>query len=139
MNIVSLIGRLTKNPELKFGQKGTAYTKFSLAVDRAFQKGETDFINCSAFGKIAELIGEYLKKGSKIAVLGSLQMNRYEANGEKRVVYEVIVNNIEFLDSKGEGTTTNEGHQKPVETQKPSAPQKQVQESNGFDEEDFPF
>ena len=61
MNLVVLTGRLTRDPELKFGQSGKAYSRFSLAVDRPFQKGETDFINCVAFGKTAELIGEYLR------------------------------------------------------------------------------
>ena len=82
MNLVVLTGRLTRDPELKFGQSGKAYSRFSLAVDRPFQKGEADFINCVAFGKTAELIGEYLRKGRKVGVTGRLQMNRYEANGE---------------------------------------------------------
>ena len=58
MNVVVLVGRLTRDPELKFGQSGKAYSRFSLAVDRPFSKGEADFINCVAFGKTAELIGE---------------------------------------------------------------------------------
>ena len=83
MNLVVLTGRLTRDPELKFGQSGKAYSRFSLAVDRPFQKGEADFINCVAFGKTAELIGEYLRKGRKVGVNGRLQMNRYEATEKK--------------------------------------------------------
>lgn len=101
MNLIVLTGRLTRDPELKYGQSGKAYSRFSLAVDRPFQKGEADFINCVAFGKTAELIGEYLRKGRKVGVNGSLQMNRYEVNGEKRTSYDVLVNNVEFLESKG--------------------------------------
>lgn len=100
MNLVVLTGRLTRDPELKYGQSGKAYSRFSLAVDRPFQKGEADFINCVAFGKTAELIGEYLRKGRKAGVTGRLQMGRYEVNGEKRTSYDVVVDNIEFLESK---------------------------------------
>lgn len=91
MNLVVLIGRLTRDPELKFGQSGKAYSRFSLAVDRPFSKGEADFINCVAFGKTAELIGEYLRKGRKVAVNGRLQMNRYEVNGEKEQVMTYLL------------------------------------------------
>ena len=100
MNIIILTGRLTRDPELKFGQSGKAYSRFTLAVDRPMQKGEADFINCVAFGKTAELIGEYLRKGRKAGVTGRLQMGRYEVNGEKRTSYDVVVDNIEFLESK---------------------------------------
>ena len=103
MNVVILTGRLTRDPELKFGQSGKAYSRFSLAVDRPFSRDEVDFINCVAFGKTAELIGEYLRKGRKAGVTGRLQMNRYEVNGEKRTSYDVIVDNVEFLEPKGDG------------------------------------
>ena len=100
MNLVVLTGRLTRDPELKFGQSGKAYSRFTLAVDRPMQKGEADFINCVAFGKTAELIGEYLRKGRKAGVTGRLQMGKYEVNGEKRTSYDVVVDTIEFLESK---------------------------------------
>ena len=100
MNVIILTGRLTRDPELKFGQSGKAYSRFTLAVDRPMQKGEADFINCVAFGKTAELIGEYLRKGRKAGVTGRLQMGKYEVNGEKRTSYDVVVDNIEFLESK---------------------------------------
>ncbi|WP_177162638.1 single-stranded DNA-binding protein [uncultured Fusobacterium sp.] len=100
MNVIILTGRLTRDPELKFGQSGKAYSRFTLAVDRPMQKGEADFINCVAFGKTAELIGEYLRKGRKAGVTGRLQMGKYEVNGEKRTSYDVVVDTIEFLESK---------------------------------------
>jgi len=103
MNLVVLTGRLTRDPELKYGQSGKAYAKFSLAVNR---KDETDFYNCTAFGKTAELVGEYLRKGRKVGVQGNIQQNKYEVNGEKRTSYDVIVNSLEFLESKG-GTSEN--------------------------------
>lgn len=142
MNLVVLTGRLTRDPELKFGQSGKAYSRFSLAVDRPFQKGEADFINCVAFGKTAELIGEYLRKGRKVGVNGRLQMNRYEANGEKRTSYDVLVENIEFLESKGSGDSASyEPHDftaaAPASAPKPSAKES---EEVPFDEDDeFPF
>ena len=100
MNVIILTGRLTRDPELKFGQSGKAYSRFTLAVDRPMQKGEADFINCVAFGKTAELIGEYLRKGRKAGVTGRLQIGKYEVNGEKRTSYDVVVDTIEFLESK---------------------------------------
>lgn len=141
MNLVVLTGRLTRDPEVKFGQSGKAYTKFSLAVDRAFQKGETDFINCAAFGKTAELIGEYLRKGSKMGVTGSLLMNRYEVNGEKRTSYEVAVNNIEFLDSKQDNSSWNSSGNNSNNNNNNSSSQYSGPNDfgGGFDENDFPF
>ena len=126
MNIIALTGRLTKDPELKSGQSGKAYARFTLAVDRPMQKGEADFINCVAFGKTAELIGEYLKKGRKVGIVGRLQMSKYEVNGEKRTSYDVVVDTIEFLESRNnsqvEKVTTNE-----------------TQEVNNLDDDGFPF
>lgn len=107
MNVTVLVGRLTKDPEVKFGQTGKAYARFTLAVNRPFTKDEVDFINCVAFGKTAELIAEYLRKGHKAGITGRLQMNRYEVNGEKRTTYDVIVDTIEFLETKQSGTQQN--------------------------------
>ncbi|MDP0493262.1 MAG: single-stranded DNA-binding protein [Fusobacterium sp. JB021] len=134
MNLVVLTGRLTRDPELKYGQSGKAYSRFSIAVDRTFQRGEADFINCVAFGKTAELIGEYLRKGRKVGVQGALQMNRYEVNGEKRTSYDVVVSNIEFLESKsGAGShapAEQKTYDKPAPSSAPSAP---------VDDDEFPF
>lgn len=141
MNLVVLIGRLTRDPELKFGQSGKAYSRFSLAVDRPFSKGEADFINCVAFGKTAELIGEYLRKGRKVAVNGRLQMNRYEVNGEKRTSYDVLVESMEFVEGRGESSTPSDF----APTPSYSAPKVAEQSSNddfggsSFDEDEFPF
>ncbi len=104
MNNIVLIGRLTKDPEVKHGQSGKAYSRFTLAVNRPMQKDEADFINCVAFGNTAEAIKKYCKKGSRVGVIGRLQMNRYESNGEKRTTYDVMINQLEFLTSKGENT-----------------------------------
>ncbi|MGL6101083.1 MAG: single-stranded DNA-binding protein [Fusobacteriaceae bacterium] len=102
MNLVILTGRLTKDPEVKTSQSGKSYLKFSIAVDNPMKKDDTDFINCAAFGKTAELIGEYMKKGSKTGVNGRLVMNRYEKDGKQVTTHEVSVDTVEFLDVKRE-------------------------------------
>ncbi len=142
MNLVVLTGRLTRDPELKYGQSGKAYCRFSLAVDRPFQKGETDFINCVAFGKTAELIGEYLRKGRKTGVQGRLQMNRYEVEGEKRTTYDVVVDNIEFLEGKSSESYYESNSQREYSNQpsKTKAPVQSKPEAESFEDDDeFPF
>ncbi|MGL5918671.1 MAG: single-stranded DNA-binding protein, partial [Cetobacterium sp.] len=131
MNLVVLIGRLTRDPELKFGQSGKAYSRFSLAVDRPFAKGEADFINCVAFGKTAELIGEYLRKGKKVAVNGKLQMNKYEVNGEKRTSYDVVVDSMEFIDSRGDSSQSNDFNPAPSYSAPKVAEQSSKDDFNG--------
>lgn len=142
MNLVILTGRLTRDPELKFGQSGKAYSRFSLAVDRPFSKGEADFINCVAFGKTAELIGEYLRKGKKVGVNGRLQMNKYEMNGEKRTSYDVLVDTIEFLDSRSEAGASNDfsAHTQSYSTPKAAEPtHDDFSNDSSFDDDEFPF
>ena len=119
MNLVVLNGRLVRDPELKFGQSGKAYSRFSIAVDRPFQSSSdknsqtADFINCVAFGKTAEFIGEYFRKGRKILLNGKLQMSQYESEGKKVTTYVVVVDSVEFGESKansGATDTSSYGH-----------------------------
>ena len=105
-NLVILTGRLTKEPELKFGASGTAYCKFTLAVNRMKKDDPADFIFCSAFGKTAELIAEYVKKGHQLGVQGRLQQDTYEKDGEKISKTGVTVDKIEFLESNKTESTT---------------------------------
>lgn len=102
MNKVILIGRLTKDPELNFVKgSGEAITKFSLAINRQFKKEEVDFINCVAFKKSALTIAEYFKKGSKIALVGSIRTSSYTSlEGIKKYNTEVILESFEFVESK---------------------------------------
>ncbi|MGL4981182.1 MAG: single-stranded DNA-binding protein [Fusobacteriaceae bacterium] len=145
MNLVVLTGRLTRDPELKFGQSGKAYSRFSIAVDNPMKKGEADFINCVAFGKTAELIGEYMRKGSKIGVNGRLQMNRYEVNGEKKTTYDVLVEQMEFLDSKNSQSSSAEYSAPYQNSSSESSSQTKTQEpkpayqEENFDDDEFPF
>ena len=107
-NLVILTGRLTKEPELKHGASGTAYCKFTLAVNRMKKDDPADFIFCSAFGKTAELIAEYVKKGHQLGVQGRLQQDTYEKDGEKISKTGVTVDKIEFLESNKTESTTSE-------------------------------
>jgi single-strand DNA-binding protein len=106
MNKVIEIGRLTRDPEVKYsqGESSTAIARFSLAVDRKFKKdGEqaADFINHVAFGKTAEFAEKYLKQGTKVAVVGRIQTGSYtNKDGVKVYTTDVIVEEIEFAESK---------------------------------------
>lgn len=106
MNRVGLIGRLTKDPELRQSQSGSASCRFTLAVDRyrsSQGKSETDFIGCIAFGKTAENMGRYLHKGSKVGVDGRIQTGSYvNRQGTKVYTTDVIADHIDFLDSRSE-------------------------------------
>lgn len=100
MNNVTLMGRLTRDPELQYSNNGTAFSKFSIAVPRDFKRDETDFINCLAFGKTAETIAEYLSKGKRIAIVGRIQTGSYNNKEGQRVnTFEVVVDKFEFVDS----------------------------------------
>ncbi|MDB0345059.1 single-stranded DNA-binding protein [Clostridioides difficile] len=107
MNNVILIGRLTKDPELKYIQgSGTAVSTFTIAVDRDYIKKdgnkETDFIPVEVMGKLAEVCANNLTKGRLIGVEGSIRVNSYEKEGEKRTYTKVHANKIKFLDYKKE-------------------------------------
>ena len=110
MNKVVLIGRLTKDPELRFAAgSGTAVCRFTVAINRQFKKDETDFINCVAFGKTAETISQYLRKGRQIAVTGSIRTGSYDAkDGTKRYTTDVAVDSFEFIGSKDSGNSDSD-------------------------------
>ena len=107
------IGRLTRDPEVRYTQSGKACAKFTLAIDRRKSgdgNQQADFISCVAWEKTAEVISQYCAKGKKIAVEGRIQTRSYDANdGTKRYVTEVVVNSMEFCDSKGGGASTTNG------------------------------
>ncbi len=114
VNKIFLIGRLTRDPELRYVPSGQPVANFTLAVGRPFKNGqgerETDFIGVVAWRKSAELVTQYLSKGRLVAVEGRLQIRSYEAqDGTKRKVAEVITDRIEFLDRKnGSGPRAEE-------------------------------
>ena len=111
MNNVVLIGRLTKDPELKYSQAGKAYCRFTVAVNRDFNKEEADFINCLAFGKTAETIAEWLGKGRRIALQGRIQTGSYQnSNGDTVYTTEVVADRFEFVDSARSETSKNQSY-----------------------------
>lgn len=108
LNRVILIGRLTRDPELRYTPSGVAVTQFTLAVDRQFanQQGEreADFINIVTWRKLAETCANYLSKGRLTAVEGRIQTRNYDNNEGRRVyVTEVVADNVRFLESSGTG------------------------------------
>ena len=110
MNKVIEIGRATSDVELKQTSTGTSAVEFRIAVKRTYKNAEgkydSDFFSCVAFGKTAELIGKYVKQGDLIAVDGKLQTRNYtNREGNKVYVTEIVVENVEFVQSKKQGGT----------------------------------
>ena len=112
MNKVILMGRLTRDPEVRYTQSRNgdqmAIGRFSIAVDRRFQRGNqdgndttADFFNCTAFGRLGEFVEKYLKQGTKVVVSGRIQNDNYtNKNGEKVYSVQIIAEEIEFAESK---------------------------------------
>ena len=112
MNKVILIGRLTKDPELRYAAgSGTAVCRFTLAVSRQFKKDETDFINCIAFNKQGEAIAQYVTKGRQLAVTGNIRTGSYDGqDGIKRYTTDVLVESFEFIGNSNKGNTNNQNN-----------------------------
>ena len=115
MNKAILIGRLTRDPEVRYTQSGVAVCTFTLAVDRRFARRDAndgqptaDFIPVVVYKKQAENLAKYQSKGSQIGVVGRIQVRPYEKNGEKRTWTEVVVHEVEFLGSKQQERTVAE-------------------------------
>lgn len=102
MNKIILKGRLTANPELKTTTTAISVCDFSVAVNRRFNKEQTDFINCQAWRQTAEFISKYFKKGQEILVVGELHIDKWDKDGETRYSTRVSVDEVEFCGSKAE-------------------------------------
>lgn len=105
MNLVSLVGRLTKDPEVRYGGQNNdkAVARFTVAVDRKYKTegGQTaDFISCIGFGKTAEFLEKYFKKGMRIGLNGRIQTGSYEKDGQKIYTTDVVADSVEFVESK---------------------------------------
>lgn len=116
MNKVILMGRLTRDPEVRYsqGENSMVITRYTLAVDRRFNRGgdesSADFINCVAFGKTGEFAERYLRKGTKIAITGRIQTGSYtNRDGVKVYTTEVVVEDHEFAESKGSSGSAMDG------------------------------
>jgi single-strand DNA-binding protein len=136
MNKVMLLGRLAKEPELRYTQTGTPVATFTLATNRKYaaQNGEreADFINCVAWQKSAEFVANYFKKGQQMALEGRIQVRSYDDNdGQRKWVTEVIAEQIEFVGAKADGS-------KPAQQQN-NNPGLGLGEEVVFDDNDLPF
>jgi single-strand DNA-binding protein len=110
-NRITLVGNLTRDPEIRYVGSGAAVTKFTLAVNRrSKQQEETDYIDCVAWDKLAETCNTYLKKGMSCLVDGRLSIRSYETKeGEKRKATEVVVNTMQMLDRANRGAGGDDG------------------------------
>src|SRR5438105_6488413 len=115
LNQVTLMGNLTRDPELRQTPSGQNVTSFSLALNRSYKdaSGEsqeaTDYIDIVAWGPLAERVAQYLSKGRRCLVQGRLQSRSWEQEGQKRSKVEVLASDVTFLDSRGEGGEGGEG------------------------------
>ena len=131
MNKIMLVGRLATDIQMKNSGE-TKYGRFYLAVSRRGKKDEADFIQCAVFGKTAETMFEWCRKGHRIGIEGHLQISQYEKNGEKRSSYSVIVESMEFLQTKNEKSGDT--------TQAPTEPVKDTSgKTDEFVDDEFPF
>jgi single-strand DNA-binding protein len=111
MNKTIQIGRLTRDPEVRYTDGGTSIARFTVAVDRRFKREgdqQADFIGCIAFGKTAEFIEKYFNQGSKIVVEGRIQTGSYtNKDGQKVYTTDVVAENVEFAESKSSGSNSH--------------------------------
>ena len=153
MNRVVLMGRLTRDPEVRYTQSGKSVASFSLAVDRRFARRDAaaegqqtaDFINIVAWEKTAEFVSHYFKKGNRMLLEGRLQVRNYDAkDGTKRTIAEVVADNVEFCESKSSSSNTYRDDSFPTDNDYPgdggaSAKPAANDFGNEIPDEDIPF
>ncbi|MBQ7373645.1 MAG: single-stranded DNA-binding protein [Clostridia bacterium] len=136
MNKLFLIGNLTRDPEMSETSSGVAFCRLGIAVNRPYQGSDgeraTDFFNVTVWRNHAENCGRYLKKGSKVAIVGSLQNRSYEdKDGNKRTVTDIIANEVEFLSVRNQGDDMDSVEQPVRRNERPSL--------EPVNEDDLPF
>ena len=118
MNSVQLVGRLTRDPDVRYTDGGTTVARFTLAVDRRFKKDggdEADFISCVAFGKTAEFLEKWFRKGQRLGLTGRIQTGSYvNQEGTKIHATDVVAENVEFVESKGASAEDGGSQQRPA-------------------------
>ena len=144
MNLVVLIGNLVKDVELKATTLGKEVCSFTLAVQRSYKntegKYDSDFINCIAYGKTAEMISKYTKKGDKLSVEGRISTRNYEKDGKKVYVTEILVSNIGFLTMRKETKETPKQEEKQTDVYAEFGKKiEREQQELDFDNELLPF
>jgi len=110
-------GNFTRDPEMKYSAAGKAYTKFTVAVQRPFDRDKTDFFNCTAFGKQAENIAQYCAKGSKVLVEGQVNIDKKE----DKYYTNIIADRVEFLSTKGKENTQTKPNEPNMQDNDPFA------------------
>ena len=146
MNRVILMGRLTKDPELKYstGERQMAIARYTLAVARKVKTNDTeaDFINCIAFGKSAEFVEKYFRQGQRVLIEGRLQTGSYtNKEGQKVYTTDIIVDSQEFADSKGASDYTSTSSYTQSQRPTPSSANSDgfMSIPDGFEDDGFPF
>jgi single-strand DNA-binding protein len=142
INNVTLVGRTTRDIDMRYSGNGTAIANFSLAVNRPFKNAngeqETDFINIVQFGKGAELTAQYVKKGNQIGLTGRIQTRNYEnKEGQRVYVTEVVADRVAFLEPKSQNN--QQPQSKPQEKPQASDPFKGQAEAIDIDDDSLPF
>lgn len=147
MNVVALVGRLTRDSELRYTQGGMAIARFSIAVNRRKRtadnrwEDEANFFDCAMFGKSAESVNQYLERGRQVSVIGELRQNRWEQDGQSRSKVEIIVNSLQLLASAGGGqggrSDAQAYNQAPARQQE--APPIEYGGPEQFDDDQIPF
>jgi len=138
MNKCSLIGRLTKDPEVKQTAGGNSVCSFTIAVDRKYKKADgtrdADFISCVGWRQVADIIGQYFHKGSRIGITGSIQTRSYDGQNGKVFITEVLVEEIEFIDKRSESNIEQKQRPDPPEMPEYDArAEQEVDETLPFD------
>ena len=154
MNKAIMMGRLTRDPEIRYGggDNQTAIARFSIAVDRRFRRAgdqtETDFFNCTAFGRQAEFVERYLKQGTKILLTGRIQNDNYtNREGQKVYSVQIIAEEIEFAESKnassgagaGSGAAYSNNYNAPAANAGSAVADGFMNIPDGVDDEELPF
>ena len=140
INKVILVGNLGQDPEVKFTAGGAAVTTLSIATsdswkdkDSGMDKERTEWHRVVLWRRLAEIAGEYLKKGSKVYIEGQLQTRKWEQEGQTRYTTEIIARDIQFLDSRGSANTSSQEGAGKSEESAPDVP------DSGIDDDDIPF
>lgn len=157
LNVVALVGRLTRDSELRYSNGGMAICRFTLAVNQRKRSGdnkwedEVNFFDCLMFGKSAESLNQYLEKGRQVSIIGELRQNRWEQDGQSRSRVEIAVNSLQLLSSPGSTdgrNTSRQGEQPPTRNQgsygsrpAPQAPASplDIGGPEQFDDDQIPF
>lgn len=140
LNVVALVGRLTRESELRYSSGGMAICRFSIAVNRRKRtadnrwEDEANFFDCTLFGKSAESLNQYLEKGRQVSIIGELRQSRWEQDGQNRSKVEVVVNSLQLLSSPGGSSEGRGGQQRNYGDQQSQRGQGQYQERAGRQE-----